>query len=134
MLNLVHDLAQILDRLHSGAEASSLETSTLEFKQEGDSLKRTLEIVADAVVCLANSEGGQVVLGVADRPGVAGSILGVSSELSVDVVVLGITLFVTHLGLLFWELRSVSLTFAAPDGLSSGTEDRGPGRRLRCDP
>lgn len=31
-----------------------------------------------------------------------------------DVVVLGITLFVTHLGLLFWELRSVSLTFAAP--------------------
>jgi hypothetical protein len=31
-----------------------------------------------------------------------------------DVVVLGITLFVTHLGLLFWELRSVSLSFAAP--------------------
>jgi hypothetical protein len=32
----------------------------------------------------------------------------------VDVVVLGLTLFVTHLGLLFWELRSVSLTLAAP--------------------
>ena len=32
----------------------------------------------------------------------------------VDVVVLGITLFVAHLGLLFWELRSVSLTLAAP--------------------
>jgi hypothetical protein len=31
-----------------------------------------------------------------------------------DVVVLGITLFLTHLGLLFWELRSVSLSFAAP--------------------
>lgn len=31
-----------------------------------------------------------------------------------DVVVLGLTLFVTHLGLLFWELRSVSLSFAAP--------------------
>jgi hypothetical protein len=31
-----------------------------------------------------------------------------------DVVVLGITLFVAHLGLLFWELRSVSLSFAAP--------------------
>jgi len=86
----VHNLAQILDRLHSGAEASSLETGILEFKQEGDSVKRTLEIVADAVVCLANSEGGQVVLGVADRPGETGSVLGVSSELSVDVVVLGI--------------------------------------------
>jgi hypothetical protein len=32
----------------------------------------------------------------------------------VDVIVLGLTLFVTHLGLLFWELRSVSLTLAAP--------------------
>ncbi|HUF83530.1 MAG TPA: ATP synthase subunit I [Acidimicrobiia bacterium] len=32
----------------------------------------------------------------------------------VDVVVLGLTLFVTHLGLLFWELRSLSLTLAAP--------------------
>jgi hypothetical protein len=31
-----------------------------------------------------------------------------------DVVVLGMTLFVTHLGLLFWELRSVSLSFAEP--------------------
>jgi hypothetical protein len=32
----------------------------------------------------------------------------------VDVVVLGLTLFAAHLGLLFWELRSVSLTLAAP--------------------
>jgi hypothetical protein len=32
----------------------------------------------------------------------------------VDVVVLGVTLFATHLGLLFWELRSVSLSLAAP--------------------
>jgi hypothetical protein len=32
----------------------------------------------------------------------------------VDVIVLGVTLFVTHLGLLFWELRSVSFSLAAP--------------------
>jgi hypothetical protein len=32
----------------------------------------------------------------------------------VDVVVLALTLFVTHLGLLFWELRSVSFSLAAP--------------------
>ena len=31
-----------------------------------------------------------------------------------DVVVLGLTLFGTHLGLLFWELRSVSFSLAAP--------------------
>ena len=32
----------------------------------------------------------------------------------VDIVVLGLTLFATHLALLFWELRSVSLSLAAP--------------------
>lgn len=32
----------------------------------------------------------------------------------VDVVVLALTLFITHLGLLFWELRSVSFSLAAP--------------------
>lgn len=32
----------------------------------------------------------------------------------VDVIVLALTLFVTHLGLLFWELRSVSFSLAAP--------------------
>jgi ATP-dependent DNA helicase RecG len=89
-LNLVSELSQLLARLHSGADAASLETGTLEFKQECDSPKRTLEILADAVVCLANSEGGQIIVGVADRPGDAGSIVGVSSELSVDVVVRGI--------------------------------------------
>jgi hypothetical protein len=32
----------------------------------------------------------------------------------VDILVLGLTLFITHLGLLFWELRSVSFSLAAP--------------------
>ena len=32
----------------------------------------------------------------------------------VDILVLGLTHFVTHLGLLFWELRSVSFSLAAP--------------------
>jgi hypothetical protein len=49
----------------------------------------------------------------------------------VDVLVLGLTLFAAHLGLLFWELRSVSLTLAAPglrrdrvsgDAVSAGTK------------
>jgi hypothetical protein len=43
----------------------------------------------------------------------------------VDVVVLGLTLFGTHLGLLFWELRSVSLTLAAP-GLRRDRVTAGP--------
>jgi hypothetical protein len=32
----------------------------------------------------------------------------------IDVVVLAVTVFTAHLALLFWELRSVSLSFAAP--------------------
>jgi hypothetical protein len=32
----------------------------------------------------------------------------------IDVVVLAVTVFAAHLALLFWELRSVSLSFAAP--------------------
>jgi hypothetical protein len=43
----------------------------------------------------------------------------------IDVVVLGLTLFGTHLGLLFWELRSVSLTLAAP-GLRRDRVTAGP--------
>ncbi len=39
----------------------------------------------------------------------------------VDLVTLGITLVGAHLGLLFWELRSVSLSLAAP-GLKPGKE------------
>jgi ATP-dependent DNA helicase RecG len=58
----MHDFERVLGRLRGGADASSLETSTLEFKQEDASPRRTLESVADAVVCLANSKGGQVVL------------------------------------------------------------------------
>lgn len=44
-----------------------------------------------------------------------------------DVVVLGVTLFGTHLGLLFWELRSVSFSLAAPglrrDQLTVGNDN-----------
>lgn len=84
------DITAVIARLTSGTPASELETSTLEFKQQDDSAKRTLEVLADAVVCLANSEGGRVVLGITDRPRTTGSIAGVSAELSAEIVVRGI--------------------------------------------
>lgn len=84
------EFSQVLAMLQRGVAASALETNALEFKQEDGSLKRTLEVLADAVVCLVNAEGGRIVVGVADRPGDAGSLMGVSSELAVDVVVRGI--------------------------------------------
>ncbi|MDQ6854294.1 MAG: hypothetical protein M3046_11510 [Actinomycetota bacterium] len=69
----------------------------------------------------ANRRGPNVLMGVA----LGGFLLRMITILLVmlvadalfgwaDVVVLGVTLFLTHLGLLFWELRSVSFSLAAP--------------------
>ena len=43
----------------------------------------------------------------------------------VEMVPLAITLLVTHLGLLLWETRYVSLSLAYP-GLKPGTHTEGP--------
>jgi hypothetical protein len=46
-------------------------------------------------------------------------VWGVKDEPWINLVALAITLLVTHLGLLFWELRYVSLSLAFP-GLKPG--------------
>lgn len=80
-----------LQAIRAGAIPRDMETQRLEFKQEDGNLKRTLEGLADAVICLANTEGGLVVVGVADRPDASGNaIVGVSSDLTVDAVRRGI--------------------------------------------
>ena len=45
---------------------------------------------------------------------VALAVMLVRNESWVDLVALGLTLVVTHLGLLFWEMRYVSATLAFP--------------------
>jgi hypothetical protein len=45
---------------------------------------------------------------------VALAVMLVRNEPWVDLVALGLTLIVTHLGLLFWEMRYVSATLAFP--------------------
>ena len=69
--------SQLLDEIERGARASDLESTILEFKQESPSVKETLDILADAVVCMANTDGGTVVLGVSDKIAGAPAILGV---------------------------------------------------------
>ena len=60
-------LPEILDRIRDGAAPRDLESDQLEFKQEESAdHRRSLEMLADAVVCLANAEGGTLVVGVAD--------------------------------------------------------------------
>lgn len=61
------DLSATLDAVRAGTRPADLEGERLEFKEEADTPKRTLEMVADAVVCLANSTGGEVVVGVSDK-------------------------------------------------------------------
>lgn len=90
ILNLVAELDDLLEALQSGVPAGQLEGARLEFKEQDASIKRTLEIIADAVVCLANSEGGRIVVGVSDTPGPDGSIVGVSAQLTLGVAIKGI--------------------------------------------
>ncbi len=79
-----------LARIVAGARATDLESETLEFKQEARTRKETLEILADTVVCLANTRGGHLILGVVDDVGGSAALVGVDQSLTVDVVVRGI--------------------------------------------
>jgi ATP-dependent DNA helicase RecG len=84
-------LSETLDRVRDGAVSRDLESELLEFKQEESAdPRRSLGMLADAVVCLANAEGGTIVVGVADAiPGRA-AFRGVSTGLTVDVIRKGI--------------------------------------------
>jgi hypothetical protein len=61
--------------------------------------------------------------GFAVRMGLVTAVLiAVKDEPWIDLVALGVTVLVTHLGLLFWELRYVSATLAFP-GLKPGHKE-----------
>lgn len=82
-------LADVLKAVLDGAPAHTFESEQLEFKTEAESTKRTLELLADAVVCLANARGGTVVLGVSDADTIQ-PLPGVRAELTVDIIRQGI--------------------------------------------
>lgn len=56
----------VLAAVRAGARPRDLESPVLEFKAEAGSPKTSLELLADAVVCLANASGGTILFGVAD--------------------------------------------------------------------
>ena len=43
------------------------------------------------------------------------AVLLVHNQFWVEIVPLGLSIIITHLGLLFWEMRYISATFAYPD-------------------
>jgi ATP-dependent DNA helicase RecG len=84
------DLDIAIGAIRRGAEAREVESDWIEFKEEDTDVRRTLELIAGAVVCLANAEGGTIVVGVTDRTPGDRAFIGVSSNLTVDVVRHGI--------------------------------------------
>lgn len=87
----VTEINEVLDRIRAGARPKELESEALEFKEEesGD-LRRTLQMLADAVVCLANNQGGTILVGVANGRAGPDSFPGVTSKLTIDIVRTGI--------------------------------------------
>jgi ATP-dependent DNA helicase RecG len=83
-------VSEALAVIRGGTPARELESDQIEFKQEDADVRRCLDTMAAAVICLANSEGGFVVLGVPDRPDTPGSTWGVSSRITVDLLRRGI--------------------------------------------
>lgn len=51
----------------AGRKAADLESPTLEFKEDSPAEKETVNSLRDAAICLANSSGGMILLGVSDK-------------------------------------------------------------------
>ncbi len=74
------EVIKALARIDSGASPHDLESETLEFKSGRGDAKKTLRILAEAAACLANGQGGAVVLGIEDRPGGSKAIVGTALD------------------------------------------------------
>lgn len=69
-----------LSRIVAGALAGDCETETLDFKEDRSSIGDTERLVADAVICFANSAGGTIVLGVRDKARGPEALIGTRLE------------------------------------------------------
>jgi ATP-dependent DNA helicase RecG len=72
----VSSLLQTLLAIEAGTPARTFESQTLEFKQEKATQGETERDLADAAICLANANGGIVVVGVSDRLSGPAAFLG----------------------------------------------------------
>lgn len=81
--DLPTEVADALEAILAGETAHERESSTLDFKEPSRREDETIRDLVDAVLCFANSAGGTVVLGVANK--VRGRNAFVDVELQVDV-------------------------------------------------
>ncbi|QJD16570.1 RNA-binding domain-containing protein [Paracoccus sanguinis] len=69
-----------INQIVGGLCADDLEGETLDFKQDKSTPKETFKMLSEAAICFANSSGGSIVLGVADKVRGEEAILGTSLE------------------------------------------------------
>ncbi len=70
------EVAAALPAIRAGGAAAELESFTLDFMEQGRSVDDTIRDAVDAALCFANSGGGVIVVGVANRPGGVGGLQG----------------------------------------------------------
>lgn len=70
------EVESALKQISEGATPSGLETETLDFKQNAPKLSDTMDALARAAICFANSRGGTIVLGVIDKTAGPAAIVG----------------------------------------------------------
>lgn len=73
---MIAELETALECIASGATPQEFESDTLEFKQDARSHKESMAILADAAACFVNTEGGTIVVGVADSVAGLEAIVG----------------------------------------------------------
>jgi ATP-dependent DNA helicase RecG len=69
-------IREAIEAVLSGRQARELESERLDFKTLGRSREDTLINLAEAAACLANSRGGDIVVGIADAPRGTSAIVG----------------------------------------------------------
>ncbi len=70
------EVSAALDAVFAGARASSLESERLDFKEDAAGEKDSLRVLLEAALCLANTEGGSVVVGVDDDASGPAALVG----------------------------------------------------------
>lgn len=124
---------EALTLLLAGHEARLLEHQRLDFKEAPTDVKHCLRMLADAAVCFANADGGDIVLGVRDGAAGTDALIGVEPVLSVDLLQRGIydrsrpqlTCIVEEISRAGKRLVVISVPRAvAPHSNSSGTATR----------
>lgn len=65
-MQLEREVEAALLAIQAGARGGDQESELLEFKQDGKSAEATMDTAVDAALCLANADGGTVVVGIAN--------------------------------------------------------------------